>query len=201
MKAIFFEIYYFAAVSIFSGWLLFNYATVYTMAPVFSLVLDTDVPSKIALQFPELYKSLQKGRDLCARTFFQWLTASVYQGGIIVLMTLFLFEDSFLNIVSITFTSLILTELLNVALEIHHWNRLMIISELLTLFVYVASMFILTSYFDITFILSFHFLWKTCLTTLVSCSVPFFFSRLALFLSPPVYSKLTEKHFAGFFSI
>ena len=32
----------------------------YTMFPVFSLVLDEDVPSDIALIYPELYKDLGK---------------------------------------------------------------------------------------------------------------------------------------------
>ena len=37
-----------------------SYATVYTMAPVFSLVLDEDVTPEDALDFPELYKDLMK---------------------------------------------------------------------------------------------------------------------------------------------
>ena len=50
---------------IFRLHLLFNilicsYATVYTMAPVFSLVLDEDVSDEIALRYPELYKDLVK---------------------------------------------------------------------------------------------------------------------------------------------
>lgn len=37
-----------------------RYATVYTMAPVFSMVLDEDVSDEIALRYPELYKELVK---------------------------------------------------------------------------------------------------------------------------------------------
>lgn len=37
-----------------------RYATLYTMAPVFSLVLDQDVSEEIALMYPELYKDLTK---------------------------------------------------------------------------------------------------------------------------------------------
>jgi phospholipid-translocating ATPase len=59
---------------------LFRYATLYTMAPVFSLVLDQDVNESIALLYPELYKDLTKGRSLSYRTFFVWLLISVYQG-------------------------------------------------------------------------------------------------------------------------
>lgn len=38
----------------------FRYATIYTMFPVFSLVLDKDVSPEIALTYPELYKELCK---------------------------------------------------------------------------------------------------------------------------------------------
>ena len=37
-----------------------GYATIYTMAPVFSLVLDRDVSEDLALLYPELYKELTK---------------------------------------------------------------------------------------------------------------------------------------------
>ena len=39
---------------------LFSYATIYTMAPVFSMVLDEDVSADIALMYPELYQDLMK---------------------------------------------------------------------------------------------------------------------------------------------
>lgn len=39
---------------------LFRYATIYTMFPVFSLVLDQDVKPEMALLYPELYKDLTK---------------------------------------------------------------------------------------------------------------------------------------------
>lgn len=42
-----------------------GYATLYTMAPVFSLVLDRDVTEDLALLYPELYKELTK---VCFRT-------------------------------------------------------------------------------------------------------------------------------------
>ena len=37
-----------------------SYATIYTMAPVFSMVLDEDVSADIALMYPELYQELMK---------------------------------------------------------------------------------------------------------------------------------------------
>lgn len=43
-----------------TGGLCFRYSTVYTMFPVFSLVLDKDVKSEVAMLYPELYKDLLK---------------------------------------------------------------------------------------------------------------------------------------------
>lgn len=37
-----------------------RYATIYTMFPVFSLVLDQDVKPEMAILYPELYKDLTK---------------------------------------------------------------------------------------------------------------------------------------------
>lgn len=59
---------------------MFRYATIYTMFPVFSLVLDKDVSGKVALTYPELYKELSKGRSLSYKTFFMWVLISIYQG-------------------------------------------------------------------------------------------------------------------------
>lgn len=48
------------AIALYQGWLQVGYATVYTMAPVFSLVLDRDVSEELAMVYPELYKELTK---------------------------------------------------------------------------------------------------------------------------------------------
>lgn len=53
---------------------------------------------------------------------------------------LLLFESEFVHIVAISFTSLILTELLMVALTIQSWHWLMIVAELLSLSCYIASL-------------------------------------------------------------
>ena len=60
MQAVFSSIFYFAPIGLYQGWLMAGYATAYTMAPVFSLVLDRDVNEDLALLYPELYKELVK---------------------------------------------------------------------------------------------------------------------------------------------
>ena len=63
--------------------------------------------------YPELYKDLAKGRSLTFKTFFIWCGISIYQGGVIMFGALLLFEDEFVHVVSISFTALILTELVS----------------------------------------------------------------------------------------
>lgn len=121
MQAVFSAIFYFAPIALYQGWLMVGYATVYTMAPVFSLVLDRDVSEDMSVLYPELYKDLTKGRSLSSKTFTEWLMISIYQGGAIMIASLALFENEFLNIVSISFTALVFNELIMVALEITTW--------------------------------------------------------------------------------
>lgn len=53
-----------------------SYSTVYTMFPVFSLVLDKDVKSEVAMLYPELYKDLLK---VCKTSNTLMLTCSCLQ--------------------------------------------------------------------------------------------------------------------------
>ena len=62
MQAVFSSIFYFAPIALYQGWLMVGYATIYTMAPVFSLVLDRDLNEDLALSYPELYRELTKVR-------------------------------------------------------------------------------------------------------------------------------------------
>ena len=190
IQAVFSSIFFFAPIALYQGWLMVGYATVYTMAPVFSLVLDRDVSEDMALLYPELYKDLTKGRQLSGKTFTTWLAISVYQGGAIILASLWLFENEFLNIVSISFTALILNELVMVALEITTWHIYMILSEIVTLMIYCFSMALLPEYFDLSFVLTFNFVWKTLIIVLVSSFPLYVIKAVHARVAPPSYSKL-----------
>ncbi|KAJ3380305.1 putative aminophospholipid-translocase [Entophlyctis sp. JEL0112] len=192
MQAVFSAIFYYAPIPLYQGLLLVGYATAYTMAPVFSLVLDRDLSEDMALLYPELYKDLRKGRSLSYKTFFMWLVISVYQGGAIMLLSLMLFDNEFVNIVSISFTSLIFNELLMVAFEINNWHPWMVYSQILTLAIYIASMWVLTTDFDLEFILTWNFALKVLVITAVS-SLPLYLMKiLKRKLSPPSYTKIMD---------
>jgi phospholipid-translocating ATPase len=113
--------FYFTSVPIYNGYLMLGYATIYTSSPVFSIVFDEDVDLNAVIKFPNLYKILQKGRNLNTKTFLIWCFKSIYQGAVIMIGTVSLFDEEYLNIVSITFTSLVFIELLNVYLEVNFY--------------------------------------------------------------------------------
>lgn len=60
---------------------------------------------------------------------------------------LVLFESEFVHVVAISFTALILTELLMVALTIRTWHWLMVVAEFFSLGCYLASLAFLNEYF------------------------------------------------------
>uniref|UniRef100_A0A4W6E3C7 Phospholipid-transporting ATPase n=1 Tax=Lates calcarifer TaxID=8187 RepID=A0A4W6E3C7_LATCA len=190
MQAVFSSVFFFASVPLYQGFLMVGYATIYTMFPVFSLVLDQDVKPEMALLYPELYKDLTKGRSLSFKTFLIWVLISVYQGGILMYGALVLFESEFVHVVAISFTALVLTELLMVALTIRT-----------CLGCYLASLAFLNEYFaavslfvpsDLSFITTWPFLWKVSAITLVSCLPLYIIKYLKRKFSPPSYSKLSS---------
>jgi phospholipid-translocating ATPase len=191
MQAVFSAILYFSPIALYQGLLAVGYTTIYTMAPVFSLVLDLDITPEVALLYPELYADLTKGRELNYKTFFKWLMISTYQGGILMILALWLFEREFIHIVSITFTSLILNELLMIALEVHTWHWVMLLSEVTSLLLYVVSVRLMPEEFDVRFTGTWEFIWKVTVMTMASFA-PLFLGKIAKrAIAPPSYSKLS----------
>ncbi len=145
--------YYYAPIPIFNSYLLLGYTTIYTFLPVLSLVLDQDVDNEgIVIKFPNLYRGLQKGRELSGKTGLIWTCQSLYQGAVLLLCALLLFEESFANIVIINFSALICIELLNLYTELRKPNRLIYLCLLGSFVVYVSSIFIFHNYFDVSFV-------------------------------------------------
>ncbi|GMT29153.1 hypothetical protein PFISCL1PPCAC_20450, partial [Pristionchus fissidentatus] len=190
MQAIFSCVFYFASVSLFPGLLMVAYSTAYTMLPVFSLVVDRDVTATNALTYPELYKDLGKGRSLSYKTFCIWVLISLYQGAVIMYGAIIVFDQDFLHIVSISFSALIITELIMVAMTIHTWHWAMLLAQALSLGLYAISLLFLSQYFDRDFVLTTSFVAKTTAITAVSCLPLYIIKALRRKFSPPSYAKV-----------
>jgi phospholipid-translocating ATPase len=170
---------------------MMGYATVYTSMPVFSLVLDQDVDLEAVMKFPPLYKSLQKGRSLNFKTFLIWVWISIYQGSVIMLFSIIFFNDSFVNIVSITFTALIFIELLNVFTQVQKLKSKIMLSALFTIIIYLASILFFRNYFDLS-AFTLQFIIKVIIITAICWLPVHLLKRIIEKISPSEESKVKE---------
>ena len=176
---------------LFKDWLLVGYATVYTTAPVFSLVMDRDVDEHLANLYPELYKELKKGESLSYKSFFGWVLISVYQGIIIQgLSQLLVGEVDGKRMLSVSFTVLILNELIMVAVSVTTWHWIMIVSIVGTAVIYAASVPFLDRYFDLEYIITWGWVWRVAAIAAISL-VPVWGGKLiGRAYKPPSYRKV-----------
>lgn len=176
--------------ALYRDWLLVGYATVYTMAPVFSLVLDKDVDEGLANLYPELYKELTTGRSLSYRSFFVWVAVSIYQGGIIQGLSQILVNLDSDRMVSVSFTVLVINELIMVAFEIVTWHWIMAVSIVGTAVIYAGSVPFLGGYFDLSYVWSWGFAWRVTAISAISLIPPYCIKVLRRTLKPPSYRKV-----------
>ena len=176
---------------LFKDWLLVGYATVYTMTPVFSLVLDRDVDEKLANLYPELYKELKTGQSLSYKTFFTWVLVSIYQGIIIQGLTqLLVGAVDGPRMLSVSFTVLVLNELIMVAVAVTTWHPIMILSILGTGALYGVSVPFLGRYFDLHFVASWAWVWRIGAVAAISL-VPVWGGKvIRRTWKPPSYRKI-----------
>jgi phospholipid-translocating ATPase len=192
IQAVFSIIFYFVAIPIYNGYLMLGYATIYTSLPVFSIVLDEDTGVQTALDYPPLYKTLQKGRSLSFKTFLIWVWQSIFQGGLIMFTCITFFNDSFANIVTITFSALIIVELLNVYSVVNKFNWKMLLASLATLILYVISIYSFRTYFDTSYI-NYEFLWKIVALTVASW-LPLHITKVIVeCIDPPEQKKILSQ--------
>ncbi|EKE42586.1 hypothetical protein ENUP19_0083G0009 [Entamoeba nuttalli] len=192
MQAIFSAIFNFAPVALFQGFLLMGYATYYTMLPVISLILDERVNEQKVMEFPDLYHQLQTKQRLSLSSLIAWVSLSILQAVIIMFLCMVLFKDTFLNIVSISFTALILIQLINVGFTIRRWNWIILGSEIFSIAIYFISFFVLKSYFDLSFVFSWQFWWKLVIIILLT-SIPFIAKFFYQLIFPPKYMTVENR--------
>lgn len=192
---------HFAPIALFKDWLLVGYATVYTMAPVFSLVLDTDIPPRLAHVYPELYAELRTSRSLSYRTFFIWVGISVYQGCAIQILAQLLNggwhndasnPETFPSMLAVSYSVLIINELVMVAAEITTWHWVMLVSIIGTALLYAGSVPFLGGYFNLDFVQSVGFAWRVLAISAISL-VPVYVGKIVRrCVSPPSYRKVQQ---------
>jgi phospholipid-translocating ATPase len=93
------------------------------------------------------------------------------------------FNESFVNLVTITFTTLILIELLNVISEVNTLKPPMIVSMLFTLMIYLLSIVMFRNYFEVSYIDGF-FILKVLVLTLAAWLPLHLFKKLMIRWDP-----------------
>lgn len=186
----------FEPLALYKGFLMVGYSTIYTMMPVFSLTLDCDVNENLTKLYPELYKELTLGKSLSYKRFFVWCLVSFYQGCIIQLLTQKfqgLDIHFFQTMVSLSFSCLVFNELIMVCLQVNQWNKVMIITLILTFLIYISSIpMIADEYFDLEYMLSFEFIWQCGFILLLSLFPIWLIHAINRKLRPPSYAKVQQ---------
>ncbi|KAK3499348.1 uncharacterized protein B0T23DRAFT_15716 [Neurospora hispaniola] len=175
---------------LYKDWLMVGYATVYTAFPVLSLVLDKDVDEDLANLYPELYKELTSGSSLSYRTFFVWVFVSIYQGCLIQGLSQVLTGIDGPRMLAVSYTVLVLNELLMVAIEITTWHWVMVVSIVGTFLMYIVSIPFLGEYFDLKFVLTLGFLWRVAAIAAISLIPTYAAKVIRRTMKPPSYRKV-----------
>ena len=191
IQFIFSLMFYYNPVALYNGVLVLGYSTVYTSFPAISVLVDRDTNKKNVMNFPALYKALLRGRELSVKTFLWWVFKSIYQAGVIMIGSVFLFEDNlFLKIVSVTFSVLIFVEILNVYTEIQKFHWFMGFALIGTAVTYSLTLIFFTSILDVVFIFKLDIIWRIAAIAL-ACWAPFFMlSGVKRKCFPEEYEKL-----------
>lgn len=175
IQALFSLIFYYITIPTYAGLLMTGYTTIFNNFPIFCLMADEDVNEHVAMRFSPLYKSLQKGRSLSIKTFFIWVWMAIFQGSVIFLATIYFFYDAMTNIVTITFSALIIVQQLDInsCLTKHTWYSIGI--TLLTIITYIIFIAFMKETFEMDYI-TWPFILKIVALVLV-CWLPFYITK------------------------
>ena len=109
-----------------------------------------------------------------------------------MMLGLLLFDKSFLNIVTITFSALIVIELLNLLTELHKWYWGMIFSISLSLLVYFCTIYFFRSAINVTSITNISFVVKIAIITAITWAPTHFLKWLEKKIWPSDYGIIMK---------
>lgn len=191
MQGIFSAIFGFAPIALYQGLIMVGYVCIYTFCPMWCIILDRDVSKVNVFRYPELYKEMVQNKILSAKSFAAWNLISFYQGSVIMILTFYQFSHELLSLVTITFSCLVLNELLVVLLMVSTINKWMMLSQIISLVAYILSFFILKDELKLPTSL-FSFILKLVLIS----AIAIFFSIIEVLylkiIRPPAYSKIAN---------
>lgn len=183
---------YFVTMNVYNGYLNMFYGTLFTNLVVFSMIFDEDIPKHQAFNYPQLYKLIQEGGELTFKIFLTWISKAIFQGAVIIILTLWLFPNSFLQIMTITFTALIFVEYLTAILVVRTWHRFIVLGLFLSLLSYLICLFFFKTTLSLSTLSLIDYL---RILLLVSCGwFPILFAKLIQrFVYPSTVDKIINE--------
>ncbi|KAG0437024.1 putative phospholipid-transporting ATPase IIB [Dictyocoela muelleri] len=189
IQGIFSAIFLFNPIAIFQGLIMILYVMIYTILPIFSILSHYPVSKRMTEKYPELYKEMVNKKNLSIKNFMSWNLVSFYQGAVIMVSCLYLFEKKLLSIISITFTSLVINELLMVGFTTLAVTKTMIYADIFGIFFYCLCFILLPNELRIPSPLI-PFVFKIFMINSVAILVSVVQLMWQLWACPPSYSKL-----------
>lgn len=104
------------------------------------------------MNYPVLYIVCQNGRQLNSQAFMVMLWKSIYQALVIFIFSISAFNSIFLDIVTVSYSTLVFVELLNIFLMVPRPNYAIWITILASFLFYLVSVFALRSYLGLMYI-------------------------------------------------
>ncbi|KAG0416690.1 putative phospholipid-transporting ATPase IIB, partial [Dictyocoela roeselum] len=189
IQGIFSAIFLFSPIAIFQGQIMILYVPIYTILPIFSILSHYPVSKRMTEKYPELYREMVNKKNLSLKNFLSWNLVSFYQGSVIMVSCLYLFEKKLFSIISITFTSLVINELLMVGFTTLAVTRTMILADIFGIVFYIMCFILLPGELRIPHPLI-PFMIKIALINSVAILVSVVQGLWQLWACPPSYSKL-----------
>jgi len=121
-----------------------------------------------------------------------WTWKSIYQACIIMFVAITQFEDAFVNLVTITFTTLICVEMMNVVSEVTQIRWQMVASVFISMAVYLGSIIFFRQYFETSYVD-----WMFCLKVIILsliCWLPLqIFKKFMEYCDPTQEEKIMKE--------
>lgn len=183
LQEIFSALFFMISMPIFNGMMMMLYSGLFTCFPALSVVYDIDIKWEQFKDYLNNYKA--SGMGVSVKNFLIWNSISFYQAAAIFITAFYLFDNYLSNFVGITFTALILCETFNIMLLISRCSKMMLLSIVVTLLLYVLCVLIFRSSFKMN-LFDPDFIWRVSVVFLVAWLPVFIVQRIFKYFNKDV---------------
>ncbi|GAB1221071.1 hypothetical protein ENUP19_0063G0031 [Entamoeba nuttalli] len=197
MQLLYCSIFNFAPLPLYIGWYMIFFTTMFNQLPIIMFITDFDLYRYSTRKFPEIYKQLREKSDLSIKVFYQWLTTSIYEGTMILIISLLLTHEQ-KELANLSFLVLNIIYLLDCASQVKTWNWYLLFSYVFSFILIFSVFYILPDDVqNLSYIRSAKFYLHVFICLLAPLA-PRFISYFFNLLCPPKIAKLERKSNVSF---